>query len=697
MTSKSTFLPRLSLSRKDEHVLPFHNPSSPPLRRQLSEYDMSDLSPRPESVGLLSSDPSRPSYRSPSGRRSPSSSARYSDHASSAGSDSKTKTASRFLFTGPPPPIAVSTHLYRDEEDSITSRSPPRNRHHETTASFARNALTSVSSVLFDRAGASGASSSHTSRGVDRQNYEPDTFWRNLQQRQKALEKELQHILDAQSAGLAAYLDPTARTDSRSDASDAGSATPTNGGTSLSSTHSRQGRHVAFDDPQELQYGRVVIPVRQPRRKPMSLPAARKALVRSMTYLADLKAEEDAALTSALAARKKALAQLKRLASRRVGIADELRVHSSGGEPLGQELRDLERERNAVSREITELEGRLAGLKMQKRSLEHRIEDVANQREAGLSGYRNALKEVDADVSYLLKRPPVKPLDVEAIRPPKRDQDGNDTSGEVQQSTGGAEFFRLRPERRTIDMARDWWECEVRILEKRKGEVDKDRTALEEGVEVWNQAVKIVSDYEAELQKEMKGGGDDDDKGKNNERTPEEAFHVQLEKVAEVKAKLEKLLLKAEDRMWNLLICAIGAEVEAYNQGEALLREAMKAAGYLQEDEGADQQDDDDGPTPQLGRSMSGKASPVKRDGSPQGGNLVDFHNEHDEHDDTMTTESDNEVPPDLLVAHEEEQEESSAIRRRSFGSPQDEQEDSENEVPGEFLAEHDNRNDRVV
>jgi hypothetical protein len=293
------------------------------------------------------------------------------------------------------------------------------------------------------------------------------------------------------------------------------------------------------------------------------------------------------------------------------------------------------------------------------------------------------LKEVDANVSVLLKRPPVKPLDLEAIRPPKRDEEGNEVVGGMEQSPGGVEFLRLRPERRTINMARDWWEREIRILEDRKGDVDKDRTALQEGLRVWQEAIKLVSDFETRLGNEMKGGTHDDGKGKSKELTPEEAMHAQLERMAEVMAGLERLLLKAEDRSWNLLICAIGAELEAFRQAELLLRGALRAAGFGGEDADANE---DEGLTPQLGRSMSGKISPVKRDGTPGNDNLMDLH----EHDDAATTESDNEVPLDLLVAHEEEHDDASPVLKRNFVSRRDERKDSEIEVPREFLAEHD-------
>ncbi|KAJ9144015.1 Autophagy-related protein 28 [Coniochaeta hoffmannii] len=700
MTSKSSFLPRLSLSGGDAPVLPFHNTSSPPPRRQPSEYDLSDLSPRPDDA-LLPSRASHGRRRSSSDRQSSSPSARYSDYASSAGSESKNK--SRILFAGPPPPIATSAFLYRDEEeDAASHRSPPPSHQrtsHGTPASFARSALTSVTSVLFER-GSPAGSSPHAGRGADRQVYEPDTVWRNLQQREKALQRELQHILDIQSARLAANLDPTAGApngttttsqrlpSTRSDASDAGSATPRGGDLSLSSTDSRQrrDRHGVFDDARGADYGQVVIPVRQPRRKPMGLAAARAALARNMSVLADLKAEEDAVLTAALATRKKWLAQLKRLAGRRENIAHELRALESGAqEPLGQELRGLDREREKLCKDITELEERLAGMRSRKRLLDMQIQDVKNQREAGLSGYRNALKEVDASVSNLLQRPPVKPLDLDAMRLQKIDEEGNRVPAEIEQSPGGIEFLHLVPQRRTVDMARQWWDAEIKILEERKAEVDNERIALEQGVQVWEKAVKIVSDYEISLIRQMNGEMDDGHKGKGREPTLEEAMRGQLDKLAKVIAGLEELLRDVELRSWNLLICAIGAELEAFKQAEEIQRDMLRSAGFDDEEAEPDR-NGENGPTPRLGRSVSGKISPIKKTATPENKDLVDVH------DDTAATESDNEVPPDLLVAQEEEERggESSPSRTRDVVSRNDEREDSENEVPREFLAEHD-------
>lgn len=740
MAAKSSFLPRLSLSSDDGPLLPLFNAKRPSMRKKPSEYDLSEVSPRRDHA-LLSSEPMDGRNMAPFDRRSPSPTARYSDEASNTGSASRSKPNQRVLFAGPPPPIAVSRVLYRDEEDRGAPSTSPRGLN---ASSLAR----SINSVLFDR-----GSSPSLPRNRD-YDHRPDAVWLNLQRRERALQRDLQRLLDAQSAGLAAHLGPeppgSSSSAARSDASDTNTtptdATPPHSSRRRRSQPLQQQRHVTFEFEQQQQLahgetggaGGVVMPVRQPRPpKPLGLRAARAGLARTMALLADLKAEEDATLAAAAVARRRALARLRALTARREGIASELRALEADDErdqgedwgdqgaqgddrdrqkreqqqqqrPLGRELRELREERERVGGEIADLEARLAALKQRRKFLDGRIEEVRNAREAGLSGYRGALKEVEGKIAALLRTPGVTPLDVNSFRGADGNGDSEDGGERVGQgSPGGVEFLRLRPERRTAEMAREWWEAEMEILERRKTEVDKEKTALEEGSEVWNDAVKLVSEFEAGLRRELAGaeGGkmleSREGKGKGKEKAsdsgasspppspvpPEQAMYTQLDKMAAVMAGLEERLNLAEEKGWNLLICAIGAELEAFRQAEGMLREALRAAGY---DVGDDANDDSDkgGSTPRLGRSASMRDSgplldgptvnPCADMGPGTGGkqNLVDLGGQDEE----KAAESDNEVPADLLVAAAEE---------HGLASPALSRQDSENEVPIEFLMEH--------
>ena len=579
--------------------------------------------------------------------------------------------------------------LYRDEEEDPTaSRFTARNL---VASTLAQN----LNSVLFDR-----RSPTH-SRDNLKHDYEPDTVWRNLQRRERVLQRELQQLLDAQSAAHAANLEPggpqppAPSSSARSVVSDAESNNTTTAGAfrvrpqpASRSPSSRQ--HVSFEQPARSTPTGEVIPVRQPRKKPLGLRAARAGLAKNISLLADLKAEEDASLAAALSTRKKALAQLRRLSAQREGITDELRtLEADGEEPLTRELRDLTEERQHVSAEIGELEERLVSLRNRKRWLDGRIQDVTNRREAGLSGYKGALKEVEGRVDGLLRRPPVKPLDVEIIAGRSHGSEGelgqeSSDLAEVEQAPGGAEFMRMRPERRTLEMAKEWWESEVAILERRQAEVDKERAALEEGLEVWGEAVKLVSDFEAGLQKAMRGLAED----ANTPSSPDQVMRAQLDKMAAVYTGLEERLHLAEEKGWNLLICAIGAELEAFKQAEEMLRSTLSPEGSPKREDDSD--DDSRGsrsspPLAKVSLSTTLKGSQVfKPPGGSNNQQLVDLH-EHDQRGKAL--ESDNEVPADLLVSHRPDQDIDDS--RRGIGLKREDSMSSENEVPPEFLAEH--------
>ncbi|KAL2259232.1 hypothetical protein VTK26DRAFT_7168 [Humicola hyalothermophila] len=345
------------------------------------------------------------------------------------------------------------------------------------------------------------------------------------------------------------------------------------------------------------------------------------------------------------------------------------------------------------------LEERLAGLRERKRWLDGRVQEVKSRRESGLSGYRGALREVEGRIRELLVRPEVRPLDLDVVArrgsTTKEGEEGNGWDWEGKQGHGGAitgkEFFSLRPERRTAEMAREWWEGEVAVLERRKAEVDRERAALEEGAEVWKGAVEIVSEFEAGLRREMSGGatattkpkskkgGAGDGRAPSPPATPEQAMYAQLKKMRAVMAGLEERLRLAEEKGWNLLICAIGAELEAFRQAEDMLLGALRSAGFEDPDACPGSGDEEQaGSTPRMGRSAtlrnSGATTDAARAGGTGSGNLVDLGEE-------KTGESDNEVPADLLVAAEDDREQGPA-------SPALSREES-NEVPIEFLVEH--------
>lgn len=702
MTTKSSFLSRLTLDRSNNPLLPMHNSRYSSLRNRPSEYDLDNLSPRADD-DLISPDfhdtnsplaktnnTTKPSNRKPTGALN----RRPSNSSSSAGSASKTRSqplhSERVLFSGPPPPIAVSRFLYRDEEQrtGYGDYEDDNDGGDDNSAGIAASwlpgtARRAISSVIWDRSD-TRAGQDHGEKPVS---FDRNSVWRGLARRERAIVAELQQFLQVQEDSLNGGGNMGSQYNDAASASDDGGSTPTGMGTASMTLSSRHpGRSVSFLEPVTRSGpGGEVIPVRQPRAKKLGIGGARKGIARSMADLANLKAEEDASLASALSARKQALAKLRKLATRRHGIADELHaLEGDEEEPLRLELDDLDSEHRGVCTEIQELEERLSGLKSRRRHLELRMDDVRNRREAGLSGYKNALKEVEDTVRGFLTRPPIRPLDVEALAE-------NSKGEEPPVSPGGVEFTHLLPERRTVDMAREWWETEVDILEKRKADVDIERAALEQGGDVWEEVVNLVLNFEADLRRQMarrSSGATDNGKGKERELTAAETLKLQYEKINGVIGGLEQRLGAAEEKGWNLLIAAIGAELEAFKEAASMNREMLKAAGIAveispPEPTGVFREDS--------GTTGSHTSFHTVNGGSMLAEKLADIPAGREGEEDGEA-ESDNEIPPDLLAAHEdhvEDKQQSEPGRIECDGAATLDREDSENEVPAEFLVEH--------
>ncbi|OLN96940.1 hypothetical protein CCHL11_07418 [Colletotrichum chlorophyti] len=576
-----------------------------------------------------------------------------SDPLSTAGSVSKLKPHPKPMFVGPPPPIAASM-LVQPSVSQTRNGSRAKLREDNNGREMASSRVT-FKSLLFDQ--------SSRDSSVSRM----DSAWRGLQRRERALQKEVQRLLDMQATGLMSGSESGGSAGIGLDTwSDSGSSTPT--GTFYSTATSKSRMMASLDPPVRANARGDIIPIRQPRTSGQHGPrAARNGLSRVLTALTDLKAEENSYIESAVMQRKNALSYLEKLDGRRASISAELHsLADDEEEPLAKELRSLGEQHDVLGQEIRQLEEKLVGMRNRQRWLERKMEDVHNRREAGLSGYKGALKEVDGEITSMLRRPPIEPLDRDVIDA-VLNGDSEPTNG-VPDSPGGTEFFRMIPARRTLTMAKDWWESEMDLLQKRKAQVDKDREALDRGTELWQEATTLVTGFETDLRQLMSGGASA--KGKQSPRVQQEAVEAMLPRMAKVILELEEHLSTAEQNSWNLLICAIGAELEAFREAEGLLRGSLPQPSKTSvEDVEEPWQNDDD------------QEEPAKA--GVDATSTLESHHE----------ESDNEVPPDLLVSRLEETDDGH-LRAEPLQTSTSSRRDSDNEVPPEFLAEHsDERN----
>lgn len=498
-------------------------------------------------------------------------------------------------------------------------------------------------------------------------NQQPDTAWRGIRRRESALEADIQQLLDSQVEGLVAgskTQDVTFTTKDLDCYSDTGSSTPTGTFYSTATSKSQMPRSLYIPPVSTLEGN--IVPVRQPAQRRLSgLKSARNGLSRAILSLIQLRMEESDQIDTAMAERQSALAQLSKLATRRLGIQSELAAFDGDEEePLGKQLRELSARYGSVNQEISMLEQRLVKLRNQRRSLKDKIDDANGKREAGLSGYRGALKDVDSELTLLVRRPPVLPLD-----PGVFDKDDGDLCDEIA-LTGGLEFLRLNPERRTEEMAKSWWEAELAILQKRKKQVGEDHQALEEGAALWNDVVSLVSDFESGLRRLLKEGGTSKPTVKGKEKVPtrDDLMQAQLKDMSGVLKELEQAMRQAEIHGWNLLICAIGAELEAFREAQDILISMLASQGL-------------GGELATRSEVSIGEEPDVmdRRDDVPEGGN--------------------GDASADLIrpCSNQLDQSGTPIIQEDSLKSlhtdgdgDHSRSQDSENEVPLEFLAEHD-------
>ncbi|KAI1771222.1 hypothetical protein F4818DRAFT_450062 [Hypoxylon cercidicola] len=690
MSLGTSFLSRMGLGDgRMSSLLPLH--TSPPLRSP-DEHDLADLSPRPDDA-LLPQDFTYGNDNSPTHASS-------SIHPKGKGKGKGKGKAIAFAYPERQPFPRSRTFDPASDFNTPANNAqrglqvPPgiwrpnirpehRNHSHDNIAPH----TSFVESIFLGR----------PDRTTERSwRSEIDTTFKVIHRRERQMQIELQKLLDAQNAALERDLDGS---DTRKPSPESSQRTVSPD--SIATT--------ANSKPSEGS----VVPVRQPKRRVMSKRQARIGIARSVTMLADLKNEEDAYIATALAERKAGLSKLRNLSSKRKSIVTEMKALEEDHElPIKTEIVEMESQYRTVCSNIDELEERLQMLKRTKVDLGRKLEEARSIRDSSLSGYKGALKQCDQGITELMKYPAIQVLDTEQLK----NRLGDDVALLLAKHMSGLQFLSLRPERRTMEMAKDWWEGEVAVLEHRKAVVDKERVALEEGSEIWQEVVAELVAFEASLEAVLKQG--DPDSGE-----PATILRSQYKALKKVLGELRELHSYVEAREWNLLIAAIGAELEHLVGLKEFLADMIRSAGYddgsitpklpsgndlvdVRENGASNAEEGKQDPEPydeELSKSVVRRWDDIDEQRNREAPPPDLLGGEHRE-------ESDNEVPPGLLseVHHESEDEQQNAVPVEflSMHSPPQSRdgqgeadklrrahlrrEDSENEnqVPPDLLAE---------
>lgn len=412
----------------------------------------------------------------------------------------------------------------------------------------------------------------------------PEAFL-SLAREERHLRQSLQTSIDAQSEGLLAGF--VAASSSPDETSSPGRRTST-------SEHvvSRDGRNA------------VVIPVRQPAPQTLGLQGARREIARGMTQLEGLKAHEEELLEVALAGHEEDLAVAEALGRKREGL--EASIRGIETEESSRHVQGLCSEERLLNEEIQDLETKLVGMKARHRHLRAEIEGLDNRVQSQLSSYRAALTLAEKETRNFLARP--------------------STSAQTALASGtrsDQSLWDLPVGRRTLPMAQEQLREEQRRLLKRIAEVDEERTALEEGRQVWADVVREVTSVEQLLRDEMQQfdetpspsvstwpltqppQGLPPEKSAAATRTttstattktttPEGAqggeqahrMHAVLQHIDAARKRVKQHQRVSVARRWGLLVCCVGAELEALAQGSAVLRAALGEHTELEGSEG---------------------------------------------------------------------------------------------------------------
>jgi hypothetical protein len=279
----------------------------------------------------------------------------------------------------------------------------------------------------------------------------------------------------------------------------------------------------------------------KPKKKKVSLNAARSGISRRVRQLANIRAEELDLLDEDLKELQITVEKTEAWAQKRTRL--QKKITDIESDDPGAKTQSLQTEASKLEQEIRQKEEELWALKRRHKRVLDELADTENSVEARLSSYKTSLSLLDREVDSFLA--------------------GSPNMNHVPLSS--TPFLSLPVKRRTLEMAHEFWQNEHTRLAEKCEELDTDRGALEEGAVMWSDVIKKVAEYETILQSFMQQAG--------RANTPDPTRL--LDQMDATISYLEEKLELATSRAWNLLVCAIGAELEAFMQGKTVLEEAL--------------------------------------------------------------------------------------------------------------------------
>lgn len=420
----------------------------------------------------------------------------------------------------------------------------------------------------------------------------------HLRRREQYLQRRLQGLLDAQADGLVAGLAGGAENGAlaEEDGVRSGSSTPT-----VESVRpgSRSKSPAVSNDSGQGQK--------------MGLRAARRGIWQTIRQLSAVKTEQDGYMEADQLEDERTLQQIDAWERKQTGLQREMReIEEQEG---GDGVQSLQSEADKLSGEIQEIEIRLAQMKTRHRKLLDEISSIENSVQSKLSSYKSSLSMLEKDIQQFLE-----------TAPDREDQSASRTSP----------FLMLPPKRRTLSMAKEYWQDKLNDIERTRKDAQVEKDALDEGAMVWKEIVNSVTDFEASLKEEMVVIVKEQDKEKVAQQTVD--LGKRMDRTLQ---SIEERYRMADERHWKLLVCCIGAELEAFKQGKEILESLF--APQTEED-GTNGHTVSPGPSmPPEPKKTSARSSPRRKSrlSSPPAKKAI------------LVNDSDDDPDPELLISHQ--------------------------------------------
>ncbi|KAI4200412.1 MAG: hypothetical protein LQ350_003950 [Teloschistes chrysophthalmus] len=310
------------------------------------------------------------------------------------------------------------------------------------------------------------------------------------------------------------------------------------------------------------------------RAKRLGLGGARKEIGDTMDELRHLKQDMADTWYTEVHTTEQSLRSIANLQAKKTGLKTQIRSleSSSNSTAISAQERELQR----LDCDIREAEDRLYAMRARQRVLREEVQVGRNREEAKEASWKGALELFEEDERQFLRQERPRSL---ASMPTMNGNDIGD-SGRSRERNKRESVWDLPPNRRTLEMAREYYIQEKEELRSKIVDVQTEDKALEEGVKLWDTVIAEVQSVETLLEQEMQKLGSQGfqtpENGHDTVIAPQKGMDKVLQAMDEATKTIGGILVDCETRGWKLLIECVGAEYEALTQAKEMLRRTLE-------------------------------------------------------------------------------------------------------------------------